>query len=101
LVDELGQLRHPDRPLFAGFEQAVENLLAVELLPPSISLYNYVGNFVAALVSGESALAFQAFASATDDVAFFALARIDDAVFTMTAEGANHSRPETALTFNF
>jgi len=100
LVHEFGQLSHRHRPLFAGLEQPFENLLAVELFTPSVSLYNYVGNFVAALVSGESPFALQAFPPSTDDVAFFALARIDDAVFTMTAEGANH-RPETALTFNF
>jgi hypothetical protein len=64
--------------------------LSVKFLASSISFDDHVRHFVTTFVGSKAALALQALAAAADDVALFALARVDNAVLAMGAEGAGH-----------
>src|SRR5438874_11795752 len=75
-----------DRTLLAGFEQSLQNFLALETLAAAIFLDDHVWNFVDALICGEAAAAFEALAAAADGVAKAALTRIDHLVVDVRAE---------------
>ena len=90
LVDDLLQLADRHRTLLAGPQQAVQHLLAIEFLAPSVFLHHHVRNFVDALVGGEALLALQALAPAPDGIGFLALARIHDFVIGKAAKWAFH-----------
>jgi hypothetical protein len=74
--------------LFAGFQQALQNFLALEAFAAAVFLDDHVGNFVDAFVSGEATRAFQAFAAAANGVAGAALAGVNYLVIEMRAERA-------------
>ena len=78
--------------LLASFQQPLQNFLALEAFAAAILLDHHVGNFVDALVSGEAAGAFQAFAAAADGVAGAAFAGINYLVVQMRAERTLHSK---------
>jgi hypothetical protein len=90
-VDDGFEFRRRDRALFAGFEEALEDLLALEALAAAIFLDDHVGNLVDALISGKPPRAFEAFTAAADGVAGTALAGINYFVIEMRAERALHS----------
>src|SRR5229473_1223809 len=79
------------RPLFASLQQSLQNFLAFKAFAPSILLDHHVRNFVNPLVSGESALAFQAFAPTPNAVAGASFTRIDYLVIQIPAERTFHS----------
>src|ERR1043165_7565214 len=90
-LDRVGQslqciLRH--RTLAAGHLQSAHELLTVELLAPFVALHHLERKRLDFLVAGEAALAARALAAPADDVAFAALPRVDDAIFTVSAERA-------------
>ena len=74
--------------LFAGFQEALQNFLALEAFAAAVFLDDHVGNFVDAFVGGEAAGAFQAFAAAANGVAGAALAGVNYLVVEMRAERA-------------
>ena len=98
-VDDRLERLHRDRPLLAGLEQALHHLLAVEALAPAVLLDHEVRDLVDALVGGEALAAVEALAAAADDVAFLALARVDDLVLEVGAERALHGRTSCELLF--
>ena len=91
VVDDGFQLWRSYRPLLASFQQSLQNLLTLETLAAAVFLDDHVGNFVDALVGGEAAATFQAFAAAADGVAGAAFAGINDLVVHVRAERALHS----------
>ena len=78
-------------PLFAGPEQPVKHLLAVELFPPAIFFHHHVGDFVDALVRGEALTALQTLAAAADGVCLLGLAGIHDFVIDESAKRTLHA----------
>src|ERR1043166_6792873 len=89
-VDDAVELRGRDGPFLAGAQQPGHHLVAVERLAPPVLLDDHVGDFVNALVGREPPLALQALAAAANRVALARLARVNDLVFKVTAEGASH-----------
>src|ERR1043165_681860 len=89
-VDDAVELRGRDGPLLAGPKESGHHLVAVERLAPPVLLDDHVGDFVNALVGRDPPLTFQALAAAADGIALARLARVDDLVFEVTAEGASH-----------
>jgi hypothetical protein len=77
--------------LFTSFEEALEDLLALEAFAAAIFFDDHVGDLVNALVSGKAPRAFETFAAAADGVAGTALAGIDYLVVEMRAERTLHS----------
>jgi hypothetical protein len=71
------EFRRGNGTFFAGFQQALQNFLALEAFAPPILLDHHVGNFVDAFVGGETARAFQAFAAAANRVAGAAFAGVN------------------------
>src|ERR1019366_2039601 len=90
LVHDPLQRRTRHRSLLARMQQPAQDLLAVELLPPSILLHHHVGNLVDALVRGKALVAALALAPPPDRVRLFALARIHHAVLRKTAVRTLH-----------
>src|SRR5216683_1782027 len=90
-VHDRFELRCRYRPLFASLQQSLQNFLAFKAFAPSILLDHHVRNFVNPLVSGESALAFQAFAPTPNAVAGASFTRIDYLVIQIPAERTFHS----------
>src|SRR5216683_5341031 len=90
-VDDGFEFGRWHRPLFAGFQQALENFLALEAFAAAVLLDDHVGNFVDALIGGEAAAAFEAFAAAANGVAGAAFARINHLVVHVRTERALHS----------
>src|SRR6266852_5944267 len=74
--------------LFAGFQEALKNFLALEAFAASVLLDDHVGNFVDAFVGGEAARAFETVAAAADGVAGAAFAGVDNLVVGVGAEWA-------------
>src|SRR5215470_3598469 len=91
LVHDGLQLWRGYRPLFAGLQQTLQNLLPFKTLAPTILFDDHVRNFVDALVSGETAGTFQAFTAAADGVAGTAFAGVDHFIVEMRAERTFHS----------
>src|SRR5947209_3060430 len=89
-VDDAIELGRRDGPLLAGAQEARHHLVAVERLAPPILLDDHVGDFVNALVGRKAPLAAQALAAAANGVALARLARVNDLIFEVTAEGAFH-----------
>jgi len=89
-VDDGLEPRGGDGALFAGAQQAAENLLALKALAAAVFFDDHVGNFVDALVGGEAAVALLAFTAAADGVGLFAFARVDYAVLSESAEWTLH-----------
>src|SRR6202022_405496 len=75
---------------FACAQEAVEHLLAVELLSSPILLVNHVRNFLDALVGGKPLAALQAFATAANRFRLLALARDSNLVIGKTAKRTFH-----------
>src|SRR5260370_7568599 len=90
-VNDAFKLGRRHRPFFAGFQQALQNFLALEAFATAILLDDHVGNFVDALVGGEAASTFEAFAAAANGVAAAAFARINHLVVYVRTERAFHS----------
>ena len=59
--------RDADRPLFAGLQQAADQLLALEALARAVLLHHHVRDLVDPLVAGEALAAVEALAPAADD----------------------------------
>src|SRR6266403_125725 len=98
-VDQGFELCRGDRPLLAGFQQPLQNFLAVEALPASVLLDDHVRDFVDAFVRGETAAAFQTFPAAANQVPDSALARVDNFVVREGTERALHlGEPPGSLT---
>src|SRR3984957_20393483 len=89
-VDNCFKLADGHRAFFAGLQQSLEDFLALEFLAASVFLDHHVRNFVNTLVGGEPAIALQAFAAATNQVAGARLARVDHFVVQVRAERALH-----------
>src|SRR4029077_14281074 len=70
--------------------QAVQHLLAIEFLAPAVFFHHHVGNFVDALIGGETPAAFQALATAANRLGLFAFARVDDLIIQMAAKRTLH-----------
>src|SRR5713101_8505343 len=68
LIHDRFQFRGGHRPLLASLQQPLQNLLALEALPPPVFLDHHVRNFVNALVGGEPPPAFQALPPAANHV---------------------------------
>src|ERR1039458_5375834 len=71
-------------------QQPAQDLLAVELLPPSVLLHHHVRNLVDALVCREALIAALALAPPPYRVRLFALARIHHAVLREPAVRTLH-----------
>ena len=95
LVDDLFQRRQADRPLFAGLEQAAEELLAVELLAAAVRLDDPVGDVLDLFVGSEPAAAAQALPPAPDRLPAADIPRVDHAVIVGAAEWTSHADPGT------
>ena len=89
-VGDRFELGHGDGPLFAGLQQSGKNLLTIETLAPSVFLDHHVGDFIDALVTGESALASQAMPPPPNGLAFLAFPRIDHLVLKVAAKRTFH-----------
>lgn len=90
LIYDLFQLGYGNGPFFAGLQQALKELLAVEPLPLSILFDDHVGYFFDLLVGGESFLALEAFPAPADAEAVFAFSGIDHLAFGMITERTSH-----------
>ena len=86
---------HRDGPFLAGAEEPLENLLAVEALPAIVLLDDHVRNVVNAFVGGEAPPALEAVAPAPDRVALLAHPGVDNLVFEVQAERAEHGLGRT------
>src|SRR5688572_20531555 len=84
--------RDADGTFLAGLEQAGDELLPLEALASAVFLDHHVRDLVDPLVAGEAAAAVETLPPAPDDLAFLALARVDDLIAQMTAEWALHWR---------
>src|SRR6202022_3534472 len=84
-----------DVALLARRHQAVEHLLAVEVLAAPVLLGDVEGDVLAALVGGEAFLAAQALTTAADGLASVRVARIDDLELFVTTIWTLH-KPGTA-----
>src|ERR1700756_4589432 len=91
LIDYRLQLRRSYRPLLASFQQALQNLLALESFAAPVLLDPHVRNFVDAFVRGETPAAFKAFPAPANGVAAAPFARINYLVVDVRAERALHS----------
>src|SRR4030095_12459061 len=85
-----------DGPLLARFQQTGDQLLPLESLPRPVFLDHHVRDLVDPLVAGETAPAAEALPPPADDLALFALSRVDDLIAEMGAERALHLS-QTAL----
>src|SRR6266436_32541 len=90
-VDDAFELGRGHRPFLAGFQQTLQNFLALEAFAAAVLLDDHVRNFVDTLVGGEAASAFQTFAAAANGVAAAAFARINHLVVDVRTERAFHS----------
>src|SRR5262245_23544685 len=81
-----------DGPLLTRLQQAGDQLLSLESLAGTVLLDHHVRDLVDPLVAGESSSAAETLAPSTDDLAFLALARVDNLVAEMCAERALHWR---------
>src|SRR6266852_4640085 len=91
-VDYLLNRLHRDRPLLACLLDPGDYLGAVEGLAPVVLLDHHRRRFLDALIRREAPLARRAHSPAADSRAVPRHPRIDDAVATMAAEGASHTR---------
>ena len=81
-----GQILVLVTPVPVGTARRIEERLA------GFFLDDHVGNFVDALIGGETPAALQAFTTAADEVARLCFARIDDFVVGERTERALHGR---------
>src|SRR3974390_3510988 len=84
--------RHPHRPLLAGLQQPVHELLTIEPLARPVLLHGHVRNLVDPLIAREALGAVETLATPPDDLAFLALPRVDTLVAEVTAIGTLHAR---------
>src|SRR6267142_542613 len=89
-VHDLFHPAHGNGALFAGAQYSGQDLLPFKLFPASVFLHHHVGDFVDAFVGGETLLALQAFAAATNRFAFLAFTRIDHFVVFKPAKRTFH-----------
>src|SRR5271155_854172 len=90
LIHDGLELANGHGPLFARFQQSLQNLLALKFFAAPVLLDDHVRNFVNAFVGGEPALAFYPFAAPPDQVAGAPFARVYYLVIQMRAEGTLH-----------
>ena len=86
-----------DRPLLAGADQSADQLLPLERLGPAVLLDHAVLDLLDVLATGVALAAAETLAPAADAVTFLALARVDDLVAEMPAEGAFHAASPPAI----
>src|SRR5208282_2570376 len=89
-VHYFSELSHRDRPLLTGLEQPGKYLLAVELFPSAVLLYDHVRDLIAAFVGGKTALTAETLPAAADDFSFLALSGVNHAILLESAEGTGH-----------
>lgn len=92
LFDELLQRFGADRPLVAGALQSAENPLAVPRHAAAVALdHRQAGVALDVLVGGETPLALEALAAATDHLARLRRAGVDHLILIFATEGAAHA----------
>jgi hypothetical protein len=79
-----------DRPLDAGQLDSALHLVTVERLSPAVILDDDKRRLLDVLLGGETATAFQAFATPADDPALVAGSRVDDFTVFVAAKRAAH-----------
>ena len=89
-IHYLGEFGHRDWSLLAGFEEPGEHFLPVELFPTAVLLDDHIGNFIAPLISRETALAAQALAAAANSLSLLTLSGVNHAILFEAAEGTSH-----------
>src|SRR5439155_8926853 len=78
-------------PLLTRFQQTRDQLLPLEALAGAVFLHDHVRDLVDPLVAREALAAIEAFTPPADDLAFLALARVDDFVAEMSTVRALHA----------
>jgi hypothetical protein len=66
--------------LFTGFQEAVQDLVAVESLSAAVFFHHHIGDIVASFIAGKPAAAIQALAAATYGIAIAAFPGINNAI---------------------
>src|SRR6202034_3949214 len=85
------QLAHRHGPFFAGLQQSLQDLLALEFFPAAILLDDHIGNLVDAFIGGKATAAFQALAATANQIAGATLARVDYLIIQVRAKRTLHS----------
>src|SRR6185436_2808960 len=90
------ELLDTDGPLFRGGQQSGNEFLPLKRFTVSVFLDHAVFDVLEPLTARESLAAVETLAPATNDVPFFALARVDDLIAKMAAIRALHRAPFSA-----
>src|SRR6188508_1786073 len=83
--------RDADRALFARLQESRDELLALEALAAAVLLHHHVRDLVDPFVAGKALGAAETFASAANNLALAAFARVDDLIAEMSTIGTLHS----------